>query len=94
MLNYCKGLVSIALLAAVAVVHAADLPFRTIRVAYEGVAREQVFDGSVEAVDKATLSAQTTGRIAQIYYDVDEFVPQDAGRVRGDAGSFSPRSSC
>ncbi|MCF6288300.1 MAG: efflux RND transporter periplasmic adaptor subunit [Proteobacteria bacterium] len=36
------------------------------------------FNGEVEAVNKATVSAQTTGRVAKINYDVDDFVAQDS----------------
>jgi RND family efflux transporter MFP subunit len=47
--------------------------------AYELVAAERVFDGTVEAVHQATVSAQTAGRIAEVGYDVDDFV--EAGSV-------------
>ncbi len=52
------------------------------------VAREQVmqnlrrFEGSVEAVNKSTVSAQTSGRIAQINFDVDDYVKAGAVIVR------------
>ena len=45
----------------------------------ESVAVERVFDGTVEAVHQATVSAQTAGRIAEVGYDVDDFV--EAGSV-------------
>lgn len=45
----------------------------------ETVAVERVFDGTVEAVHQATVSAQTAGRIAEVGYDVDDFV--EAGSV-------------
>lgn len=44
------------------------------------VAKQQVvqdlrwFDGSVEAVNKSTISAQTTGRVKIINFDVDDYV--------------------
>ena len=41
---------------------------------HETVAVERVFDGTVEAVHQATVSAQTAGRIAEVGYDVDDFV--------------------
>ncbi|MCG5502177.1 efflux RND transporter periplasmic adaptor subunit [Ectothiorhodospira lacustris] len=40
---------------------------------------EQVFDGRVEAVQQATVSAQTSGRVMEVLYDVDDFV--DAGSI-------------
>lgn len=56
---------------------ALDVPFATLTVAYETAPRERVFDGTVEAVNQATVSAQTSGRVAEIFYDIDDFV--DAG---------------
>src|SRR5690606_37063605 len=41
--------------------------------------RERIFDGTVEAVNRATVSAQTSGRVAEILYDVNDFV--EAGAV-------------
>lgn len=58
--------------------HAA-VPFATIPVAFEKAPRERIFDGTVEAVNQATVSAQTSGRVAEILYDVDDFV--EAGSV-------------
>ncbi len=51
----------------------------TTTAAYIPVAIERVFDGTVEAVHQATVSAQTAGRIAEVTYDVDDFV--EAGSV-------------
>lgn len=39
---------------------------------------ERVLDGRVEAVNQATVSAQTAGRVAEILYDVNDFVPAGA----------------
>jgi len=36
----------------------------------------QQYIGRVEAVNKATMKAQTSGRLAQIYFDVDDIVQQ------------------
>lgn len=35
-------------------------------------------DGTLEATNKATLTAQTTGRVVKINYDVDDYVPAGA----------------
>src|SRR5450631_513713 len=43
---------------------------------------ERDVDGTVEAVNQATLSAQTSGRVAEILYDVDDVVPAGAVIVR------------
>lgn len=40
---------------------------------------ERVLDGTIEAVNQATVSAQTSGRVAEILYDVNDFVP--AGEI-------------
>lgn len=51
----------------------------TATASYEIAAIERVFDGTVEALHQATVSAQTGGRIAELNYDVDDFV--EAGSV-------------
>lgn len=49
-----------------------------------GVAREDIypverlFDGTVEAVNQATMSAQTSGRVEAILVDVDDYVERDS----------------
>lgn len=58
---------------------AAEVPFPTVEARYEEAPRERVFDGTVEAVNRATVSAQTSGRVAEILYDVNDFV--EAGAV-------------
>ena len=35
-------------------------------------------NGEIEAINKATLSAQTNGRVEKLYYDVDDFVAKDS----------------
>jgi RND family efflux transporter MFP subunit len=51
----------------------------TATASYEPTTIERIFDGTVEAVHQATVSAQTGGRIAALYYDVDDLV--EAGSV-------------
>jgi len=55
-------------------VSAAELPFTTALIESDETPRERVFDGTVEAVNQATVSAQTAGRIAEVFYDVDDYV--------------------
>lgn len=57
---------------------AADVPFPVAKARYEAAPRERVFDGTVEAVNRATVSAQTSGRVAEILYDVNDFVEAGA----------------
>ena len=54
-----------------------ESPLATAAVTFETAAVERVLDGTVEAVHQATVSAQTAGRVAEVNYDVDDFV--DAG---------------
>ncbi len=54
----------------------------TLTVKPEPATRERVWDGVVEAVNQATLSAQTGGRVIELPYDVDDFVPAGAVVVR------------
>lgn len=54
-------------------------PLETVPVRLESTAVERVFDGTVEAVQQATVSAQTAGRIQQVNFDVDDFV--EAGSI-------------
>ncbi|HSC12802.1 MAG TPA: efflux RND transporter periplasmic adaptor subunit [Rhodanobacteraceae bacterium] len=51
-------------------------------VAPERVPLELLWDGVVEAVNQATLSAQTSGRVVELPYDVDDYVPAGAVVVR------------
>jgi len=55
---------------------AANLPSAVAH--WQQAPRERVFEGTVEAVNKATVAAQTHGRIARLPYDVNDFVPKGA----------------
>ncbi|MEJ2176597.1 MAG: efflux RND transporter periplasmic adaptor subunit, partial [Gammaproteobacteria bacterium] len=44
--------------------------------------KERLFDGTVEAVNQSTVSAQTSGRIAEIFYDVDDQVEAGSPLIR------------
>jgi RND family efflux transporter MFP subunit len=43
---------------------------------------ERAVDGTIEAVNQATVSAQTSGRVSEILYDVNDVVPAGAVMVR------------
>jgi len=73
--------IGLALVALSAPTVYADLPFATAPATLEMTAVERLFDGTVEAVHRATISAQTAGRIAQVNYDVDDFVEHGATDV-------------
>ncbi|MBX3726836.1 MAG: efflux RND transporter periplasmic adaptor subunit [Xanthomonadales bacterium] len=54
----------------------------TLEVRAVAVPRERVWDGVVEAVHQATLSAQTRGRVLELPYDVNDYVEAGAVVVR------------
>lgn len=62
--------------------NSADLPFATTTVTRELKSLQRQFEGTVEAVNKATISAQTSGQVTHINFDVDDFVEKDAVIVR------------
>lgn len=70
--------ITLAALAVALPGHAA-VPFETATASFEDAARERIWDGRVEAVNQATVSAQTSGRIAELPFDVNDYV--DAGDV-------------
>jgi RND family efflux transporter MFP subunit len=43
---------------------------------------ERKLDGTIEAVNQGTVSAQTSGRVAEILFDVNDFVPAGAVIIR------------
>ena len=57
---------------------AATPPLETLVVARESARRERIWDGVIEAVNQATLSAQTGGRVLELPFDVDDYVPAGA----------------
>lgn len=61
---------------------AAQSPVAAVPVVSEVTPRERIWDGTVEAVNQSTVSAQTSGRVAELGYDVNDFVPKGAIIVR------------
>jgi RND family efflux transporter MFP subunit len=43
---------------------------------------ERLLDGRIEAVNQGTVAAQTAGRVTEVLYDVNDFVPAGAVIVR------------
>jgi RND family efflux transporter MFP subunit len=54
----------------------------SIAVQPERSAVERELDGTIEAVNQGTVAAQTSGRVSEILYDVNDFVPAGAVIVR------------
>ena len=70
--------------------HAAEsLP--TLVVQRERIPLERRLDGTIEAVNESTVSAQTSGRVLEVLYDVNDFVPAGAVIVR--LGSAEQRAA-
>ncbi|MCW8933560.1 MAG: efflux RND transporter periplasmic adaptor subunit [Gammaproteobacteria bacterium] len=49
------------------------IDLETARVIYHDIQQTRVLDALVEAVNKATVSAQTSGRVSKIYFDVNDY---------------------
>ena len=60
---------------------------------YITLPRERIFDGVIEAVHRSTVSAQLMGRIIEINYDVDDFVPKGAVILQFRGSEQKARSS-
>lgn len=57
-------------------------PIESVVVKPRSTALERLLDGSIEAVNQGTVAAQTSGRVGEIFYDVNDFVPAGAVIVR------------
>lgn len=57
-------------------------PLQTAEATEQVVAREQVVDALIEAVNQSTVSSQTSGRIIEVPVDVDDYVQKGEVIVR------------
>ncbi len=60
----------------------AQAPFDTAPATYVTLPVQRVFDAVIEAVKRSTVSAETSGRIVEINFDVDDYVEKGAVIVR------------
>ncbi len=60
----------------------AATPLQSVVVEPAHTPLERDVDGTIEAVNQATVSAQTSGRVVEILYDVNDVVPAGAVIVR------------
>ena len=80
--GFTRSLGLCVLLAGPAPADAGAVPFKTVPVTVQEVSREHIFDAVIEAVQESTVSAQTTGRILAVYFDVDDYVPKGGVLLR------------
>ena len=76
--RFSRLFLSLALLLPVVQLQAAGDGLETATATIVPIHREFRLDGEVEAVNKATISAQTSGTIQKILVDVDDYVEQGA----------------
>lgn len=55
---------------------------KSVLVEPEQTAANRLFDGVVQAVNRATMVAQTSGRVVAVYHDADDVVPAGALLMR------------
>jgi RND family efflux transporter MFP subunit len=80
-LNITQALgVCIALLCYAPIIHSQDLSTAPVQRLQRPELR--VIDATIEAVQQATVSAQTSGRIMEITVDVDDYVPKGTVIIR------------
>ena len=75
-------LITAAAVLSLANAFAETAPLETVAAEMARAPLERVYDGTVEAVNQATMSAQTAGRIAEVFYDVDDYVEPGQPIVR------------
>lgn len=78
--KHTAWLIGIAFLCSNQSVWAADLAVVTVQA--RTTQQERVFDAVIEAVHQSTVSAQIVGRVVEINYDVDDFVPKGSVILR------------
>jgi RND family efflux transporter MFP subunit len=61
---------------------ASGAALRSFEIQLEHAPQERRLDGVLEAVNQGTVAAQTSGRVAEILYDVNDFVPAGAVVMR------------
>lgn len=62
--------------------HPVSPPLEMVTAVRETTPLERLYDGTVEAVNQATVSAQTSGRVEEIFFDVNDYVTAGAAIIR------------
>ncbi len=65
-----------------ATLQAAPAPLDTVEATIETLPREELFDGVIEAINRSTVSAQTSGRVEEINFDIDDYVEKGSVLLR------------
>jgi len=68
----------VVMVAGLGTAQAGSPPLETSAAELRQLPREFRLDGVVEATQRTTVSAQTTGQVQEILYDVDDYVEKDA----------------
>ena len=69
------------------------LPFDVYTVEQKNYPQHRTFDATVEAVRRATVSSETSGRISELNFDVDDFVEKGSVLIRITAAETRARLS-
>jgi RND family efflux transporter MFP subunit len=80
--NGYRSLLFLGLILVTTWVVAAPAELSTAEVHYVQAPQERILDALVEAVKQATVSSQTSGRVIEINYDVDDYVEKGAILLR------------
>ncbi|WP_455374854.1 efflux RND transporter periplasmic adaptor subunit [Kaarinaea lacus] len=72
---------------------ATQLPFEVFNIEKKSYPQYQTFDATVEAVRRATVSSETSGRVSEINFDVGDFVEKGSVLVRMTAAATRARLS-
>jgi len=83
----------LATISVISTAKAAELPFDVYTAQYQSYPTYQSFDATVEAIRRATISSETSGRISEINFDVDDFVKKGSVLVRITAAATRARLS-
>ena len=76
------NLLSIVVFLFVSSVHADVSVLASQKINYQSIPEVYTTDAVIEAINQATISAQTAGRIQEIYFDVDDYVPKGSVIMR------------
>jgi len=69
------------------------LPFDVLTIEKKSYPQFRTFDATVEAVRRATVSSETSGRVSEINFDVDDFVEKGSVLIRITAAATRARLS-